>query len=489
MLPILNLNGYKIANPTLLARIRHEELESLFIGYGYTPYFVEGSDPDEMHQRMAATLDTIAPNSGSSEAGARKWRGRAAALADDRAADPQGLDRPEGGRWPQGRGLLARAPGALSDVRGDPAKLQLLEFWLRSYDPEALFDQDGRLRTELRALAPEGRRRMSANPHANGGVLRKELKLPDFRDYAVKVEQAGKVLHENTKPLGDFLRDVMRENMTSLPGLRSRRDRVEPPAVDLRGEQEGLDGRDAARGRRRRRAGPRRPGDGDAVRHTLVGWQEGYLLTGRHGFFHTYEAFAHVVNSMFNQHAKWLDISKNHVPWRASVSSQNILLSSTVWRQDHDGFSHQDPGFIDLVTNKSPTVSRVYLPPDANTLLVVADECLRSTDCINVIVADKQKHLQFTTIDEAIVHCAKGFGIWRRASNDEGSDPDVVIASCGDVATQERWQRPRSFASAFPTSRFASSTWWTSSGCSSRACTRMARPTATSTACSPSTSR
>jgi xylulose-5-phosphate/fructose-6-phosphate phosphoketolase len=263
------------------------------------------------------------------------------------------------------------------------------------------------------------------------------LKLPDFRAYAVDVTQAGKVLQENTRPLGEFLRDTMRENMNTFRVFgpdETASNRLQSIyevskkiwMADLLPEDE--DGGELAR-------------DGRVMEmlseHTLMGWLEGYLLSGRHGFFHTYEAFAHVVDSMFNQHAKWLDISKNHVPWRASVSSENILLSSTVWRQDHNGFSHQDPGFIDLVTNKSPSVTRVYLPPDANTLLAVADGCLRSTDCINVIVADKQKHLQFTTIDEAIVHCAKGLGVWRRASNDEGEEPDVVMAACGDVATQE----------------------------------------------------
>ena len=324
-----------------------------------------------------------------------------------------------------------------SDVRGNPANLQLLESWMRSYQPEALFDAGGRLLPELRALAPAGQRRMSANPHANGGLLRKELKLPDFRSYAVDVAQAGKVLHENTRPLGEFLRDVMRTNMTTFrvfgPDETASNRLQSIYEVSKKTWMADLLPEDADGGELAR--------DGRVMEmlseHTLVGWLEGYLLSGRHGFFHTYEAFAHVVDSMFNQHAKWLDICKNHVPWRASVSSQNILLSSTVWRQDHNGFSHQDPGFIDLVTNKSPTVTRVYLPPDANTLLVVADQCLRSTDCINVIVADKQKHLQFTTIDEAIVHCAKGIGIWRRASNDEGEEPDVVMASCGDVATQE----------------------------------------------------
>jgi xylulose-5-phosphate/fructose-6-phosphate phosphoketolase len=324
-----------------------------------------------------------------------------------------------------------------SDVRENPAHLKLLEDWLRSYKPEELFDERGELQHELKGLSPKGTRRMSANLHANGGLLRKALKLPDFRDYAVKVPQAGKVLHENTKPLGLFLRDVLRNNMTTF--------RVFGPDETASNRLQALyevskktwmadmlpedaDGGELAR-------------DGRVMEmlseHTLLGWLEGYLLTGRHGLFHTYEAFAHVIDSMFNQHAKWLDISKNHVPWRAAVSSENILLSSTVWRQDHNGFSHQDPGFIDLVTNKSSSVTRIYLPPDANTLLAVADHCLRSTNYVNVIVADKQKHLQFTTIDEAVVHCAKGLGVWQRASNDEGSEPDVVMASCGDVATME----------------------------------------------------
>ncbi len=438
VLPILNLNGYKIANPTILARISHEELEALFVGYGYQPYFVEGSDPPEMHQKMAATFDAV-----TAEIRAI-WR---------TARDANTAERP---RWPM---IVLRTPKGwtgpkeivghkvegswrshqvpIADVRTNPTSLKLLEDWMRSYQPAELFDTEGRLLPALRAVAPAGQRRMSANPHANGGLLRKSLRLPDFRRYAVTVAEAGRVLHENTRPLGEFLRDVLRDNMTRFrvfgpdETASNRLQAIYEASkkvwmADLLPED--ADGGELAR-------------DGRVMEmlseHTLIGWLEGYLLTGRHGFFHTYEAFAHVVDSMFNQYAKWLDICKNHVPWRASVSSQTILLSSTVWRQDHNGFSHQDPGFIDLVTNKSPSVTRIYLPPDANTLLVVADQCLRSTDCINVIVADKQKHLQFTTIDEAIVHCAKGIGIWRRASSDEGEEPDVVIASCGNVATQE----------------------------------------------------
>ena len=435
VLPILNLNGYKIANPSLLARISHEELESLFVGYGYTPYFVEGSDPAVMHQRMAAR-----------STGRRDIR-RAARRRDTGTPPPRWpmivLRSPKGWTGPaeikghkvEGSWRSHQVPFA--DVRDNPANLALLERWMRSYEPEALFDQAGTLVPALKALAPRGTKRMSANPHANGGLLRKALALPDFRDYALDVPSNGTLQHENTRPLGEYLRDVMARNMTSfrvfgpdetasnrlqaIYGATKKAWMAEVLPEDADGGELAPDGRVMEM----------------LSEHTLVGWQEGYLLTGRHGFFHTYEAFAHVIDSMFNQHAKWLDISKNHVPWRASVASQNILLSSTVWRQDHNGFSHQDPGFIDLVTNKSPSVTRVYLPPDANTLLAVMDRCLRSLDCINVIVADKQKHLQFTTIDEAIVHCEKGMGIWARASTDIGDEPDVVLASCGDVATME----------------------------------------------------
>ena len=438
VLPILNLNGYKIANPTVLARISHEELEALFVGYGYKPYFVEGSDPAEMHRAMAATLDTIVSEIRAIQTKAREGgeveRPRWPMIV---LRTPKGWTGPKEIRGHKVEGTWRSHQVPFSDVRGNSENLALLDNWLRSYKPEELFDSSGRLIPELRALAPDGRQRMSANPHANGGVLRRELKLPDFRNYAVDVTHAGRVLRENTHPLGEFLRDTMRENMNTFRVFgpdETASNRLQAVyevskkiwMADMLPEDE--DGGELAR-------------DGRVMEilseHTLMGWLEGYLLSGRHGFFHTYEAFAHVIDSMFNQHAKWLDISKNHVPWRASVASQNILLSSTVWRQDHNGFSHQDPGFIDLVTNKSPSVTRVYLPPDANTLLVVANECLRSTDCINVIVADKQKHLQFTTIDEAIVHCAKGMGVWRRASNDEDVEPDVVMASCGDVATQE----------------------------------------------------
>lgn len=438
VLPILNLNGYKIANPTILSRISHEELEALFIGYGYTPYFVEGDDPDIMHQKMAATLDEITASIRSIQQRARETgvaeRVRWPMIV---LRSPKGWTGPKEIKGHKAEGSWRSHQVPFADVRENPDSLQVLETWLRSYKPQELFDADGRLLDEYRELAPKGTRRMSANLHANGGLLRRDLKLPDFRDYAVSVPTAGAVRYENTRPLGEFLRDVMRNNLTSFrvfgPDETASNRLQALYEVSKKTWMADLLPEDADGGELSR--------DGRVMEmlseHTLLGWFEGYLLTGRHGFFHTYEAFAHVVDSMFNQHAKWLDISKNHVPWRAAVASQNILLSSTVWRQDHNGFSHQDPGFIDVVTNKSPSVTRIYLPPDANTLLVTADQCLRSTDCINVIVSDKQKHMQFTTIDEAVVHCAKGIGIWRRASNDEGVEPDVVMAACGDVPTLE----------------------------------------------------
>jgi xylulose-5-phosphate/fructose-6-phosphate phosphoketolase len=438
VLPILSLNGYKIANPTILARISREELEALFTGYGYHPYFVEGSDPISMHQKMASTLDHAIDEIHAIQKRAREscdtTRPRWPMII---LRTPKGWTGPKEIDGHKLEGFWRSHQVPIGDVRQSPAHLKMLEDWMRSYRPEELFDKRGALVPELQALAPKGTRRMSANPRANGGLLRKDLALPDFRKYAVPVEVRGAELYENTKPLGEFLRDVMRAN----PG----RFRVFGPDETASNRLQAIyqaskktwmadmlpedaDGGELAR-------------DGRVMEmlseHTLLGWLEGYLLTGRHGLFHTYEAFAHVIDSMFNQHAKWLDISKNHVEWRAPVASETILLSSTVWRQDHNGFSHQDPGFIDLVTNKSPSVTRIYLPPDANTLLAVADECLRSTDCVNVIVADKQRHLQFTTMDEAVIHCAKGIGMIARASTDIGVEPDVILASCGDVVTLE----------------------------------------------------
>ena len=438
VLPILNLNGYKISNPTILARITPEELDALFAGYGYKPYVVEGSDPAPTHRKMAEALEEAIGEIRAIRKKAREsgdaFRPRWPMIV---LRTPKGWTGPKevGGHKVEGTWRAHQVP--IPDVRTNPANLKMLEDWMKSYRPEELFDENGTLRPELKALAPKGSRRMSANPHANGGVLRRELKLPDFREYAVAVPEEGSVEHENTKPLGEFLRDVMKGNMTSF--------RVFGPDETASNKLQAIYG--ATKKTWMARMIPDDADGGELARdgrvmemlseHTLLGWLEGYVLTGRHGFLHTYEAFAHVMDSMVNQHAKWLDISKNHVPWRAPVSSANILLSSTVWRQDHNGFSHQDPGFIDLVTNKSASVTRVYLPPDANTLLSVADHCLRSTDYINVIVADKQKHLQFTTIDEAVIHCAKGLGIWARASTDAGKEPDVVLACCGDVATME----------------------------------------------------
>jgi xylulose-5-phosphate/fructose-6-phosphate phosphoketolase len=438
VLPILNLNGYKIANPSILARISHEELEALFVGYGYKPYFVEGSDPSTMHEKMAETLDRAIEEIRAVQRTARRsnepTRPRWPMIV---LRSPKGWTGPKELEGHKLEGSWRSHQVPFADVREKPSHLKVLDDWLRSYRPEELFDASGRLVPELQALSPKGARRMSANPHANGGLLRKKLKLPDFRSYAVPVLARGTSLHENTKPLGEFLRDVMRNNPTSFRVFgpdETASNRLQ--AVYEASKKtwmadmlpEDADGGELAR-------------DGRVMEmlseHTLLGWLEGYLLTGRHGFFHTYEAFAHVVDSMFNQHAKWLDISKNHVKWRAPVASENILLSSTVWRQDHNGFSHQDPGFIDLVANKAASVTRVYLPPDANTLLSVVDHCLRSTNFINVIVADKQKHLQFMSMDEAIIHCTKGLSIWARASTDAGEEPDVVLASCGDVVTLE----------------------------------------------------
>jgi xylulose-5-phosphate/fructose-6-phosphate phosphoketolase len=453
VLPILNLNGYKIANPTILSRISHDELTSLMVGYGYMPLFVEGDDPAKMHQLMASTLEQAVGQIRAQQKQARDsgktFRPQWPMIV---LRSPKGWTGPKEIKGHKVEGSWRSHQVPFSDVRGNPASLTLLADWLQSYKPEELFDRNGTLVPQLKALAPRGNRRISANPHANGGLLRKDLRLPDFRKYAVNVPARGAVEHENTKPLGQFLRDTMKNNMTSF--------RVFGPDETASNRLQSL-----YEVTKKTWMADMLPEDADGgelspdgrvmemlSEHTLLGWLEGYLLTGRHGFFHTYEAFAHVVDSMFNQHAKWLDISKNHVPWRASVASENILLSSTVWRQDHNGFSHQDPGFIDLAANKGASVVRVYLPPDANTLLVVADHCLRSTDCINVIVADKQKHLQFTTIDEAITHCAKGIGIWPRASTDAGRGGHSARAPPRSETTLRQRRRPVQAAARVRTS-------------------------------------
>jgi xylulose-5-phosphate/fructose-6-phosphate phosphoketolase len=436
VLPILHLNGYKIANPTLLGRISHEQLESLFIGYGYKPYFVEGSDPEAMHQVMAAALEKVL-----SDIQAIQHEARTKGVTHFPEWPMIVLRTPKGWRGPkevEGHKVEGfwRAHQVPFDVQENPAHLKLLEDWLRGYKPEELFDKNGKLLPELKELAPTGPRRLSANPITNGGLVRKALRLPDFRNYAVEVTQPGTTMVENTRPLGTYLRDVMRNNMdnfrvfgpdetasnrlTAIYEATQKTWMLEIKPEDADGSELSPDGRVMEM----------------LSEHTLEGWLEGYLLTGRHGFFASYEAFVHVIDSMFNQHAKWLEKCLE-VPWRTPVSSLNLLVTSTVWRQDHNGFSHQDPGFLDVVTNKSTKVTRIYLPPDVNCLLSVADHCLRSTNCINVIVADKQFHLQYLTMDEAIKHCSKGIGILDWASNDQGSEPDVVLACAGDVPTME----------------------------------------------------
>jgi xylulose-5-phosphate/fructose-6-phosphate phosphoketolase len=437
VLPILHLNGYKINNPTLLARISHEELEDLFKGYGWTPHFVEGSDPMTMHQKMAATLEQCVKEIRRIQSEAREsgefTRPRWPMII---LRSPKGWTGPKEVDGKKVEGFWRAHQVPLAGIHENPSHLKQLEKWLRSYKPEELFDKTGALIPELKELAPKGSRRMSANPHANGGVLRKALRLPDFRKYGIKVDKPGALSHENARPLGIFLRDVMKENMANFrvfgpdENTSNKLDNIYEVSKklwladyfpeDSDGGQLATDGRVLEM----------------LSEHTLEGWLEGYLLTGRHGFFSTYEAFAHVIGSMFNQHAKWLSIC-NHMRWRAPVSSLNLFITSTVWRQDHNGFTHQDPGFLDLVVNKSPSVCRIYLPPDVNSLLSVVNHCLNSTNYINVIVCDKQKHLQYMTMDEAIVHCTKGLGIWQKASNDQGTEPDVVMATAGDIPTKE----------------------------------------------------
>ena len=437
VLPVLHLNGYKINNPTILSRISHEELEDLFKGYGWKPYFVEGADPMEMHQKMAEVMEECVLEIRQIQQQARSnndaFRPRWPMIV---LRSPKGWTGPKEVDGHKVEGFWRAHQVPLAGVKENPEHLQQLEDWLRSYKPEELFDEAGSLVAELKALAPKGVRRMGANPHANGGLLRHSLRMPDFRDYAVDVLHPGNQQVENTRPLGKLLRDIMQLNGHNFrvfgpdENSSNKLDNIYEVSKKLWMADylpEDADGGELSK-------------DGRVMEmlseHTLEGWLEGYLLTGRHGFFSTYEAFVHVIDSMFNQHAKWLDISRD-IPWRAPISSLNLLITSTVWRQDHNGFTHQDPGFLDIVVNKSPTVCRIYLPPDVNCLLSVADHCLRSTDGINVIVADKQKHFQFLDMDAAIKHCTKGLGIWDWASNDQGEEPDVVMVGCGDVPTQE----------------------------------------------------
>jgi xylulose-5-phosphate/fructose-6-phosphate phosphoketolase len=438
VLPILHLNGYKIANPTISARITPEELHSLFVGFGWSPILVEGDDPWLMHQKMAAAVESCVDQIRSIQEQARRNR------------------KPDRPRWPM---IILRSPKGwtapkeldghklegswrahqipIPGIAENPEHLKILEAWMRHYQPEKLFDANGRLIPELKELAPAGNRRMSANPHANGGLLRKALHLPDFRNYSVPVTAPGGSEAEATFVLGQFLRDVMRENMKNFrvfgadETASNRLQAIYEASKKTwlaESKPEDLDGGELAP-------------DGRVMEmlseHTLEGWAEGYVLTGRHAFFASYEAFFHIIDSMFNQHAKWLEKCKTEVKWRAPLPSLNLLVTSTVWRQDHNGFTHQDPGFLDVVTNKSSQVTRIYLTPDANCLLSMVDHCLRSVDYVNVIVADKQPHLQYLDIEAAVRHCEKGLGIWSWASNDQNSEPDVVMACAGDVATME----------------------------------------------------
>jgi xylulose-5-phosphate/fructose-6-phosphate phosphoketolase len=434
VLPFLHLNGYKIANPTVLARIPEAELDSLLEGCGWRPLIVAGDDPAAVHQALAAAIDEALDEIAAFQRAARR---------DGETSRPRWpmivLRTPKGWTGPktvdgvQIEGTWRAHQVPVLAARENPEHLRLVEEWLQSYRPEELFDDSGRLVPELAALAPRGERRMSANPHANGGVLLRDLDLPDFRDYAVAVEQPGASFGEATRVLGGFLRDVIARNgetfrllgpdetasnrLDAVFAVTSRAWDAETMPTD-----EGL------------------AQDGRVMEvlseHLCQGWLEGYLLTGRHGLFNCYEAFIHIVDSMFNQHAKWLKVTRD-LPWRRPIASLNYLLSSHVWRQDHNGFSHQDPGFIDHVVNKKAEIIRVYLPPDANTLLSVADHCLRSRDYVNVIVAGKQPALNYLSIDEAVIHCTRGVGIWEWASNDGDDEPDVVLACCGDIPTLE----------------------------------------------------
>jgi xylulose-5-phosphate/fructose-6-phosphate phosphoketolase len=435
VLPVLHLNGYKIAGPTVLARIPKEELTDLFTGYGYKLFFVEGDDPPLMHQLMAATMDK--------------------AIAEIQRIQREARQNPDGPRpgWPL---IVLRSPKGWTGPKmvdglqiegtfrahqvpvtdlSKPGHLKILEDWMRSYKAEELFDANGKFLPELAALAPKGKRRMGANPHANGGLLLKELKMPDFRDYAVKVVKPGSAFDESTRVLGRFLRDVLKLNQENanfrimgpdetdsnrLSAVFEVTDRTSEAEILPNDDHVGRNGRVME----------------VLSEHMCQGWLEGYLLTGRHGFFSCYEAFIHIVTSMYNQHAKWLEAVR-HIPWRKPIASLNYLLTSHVWRQDHNGFSHQDPGFLDNAVNKKPELVRAYFPPDANTLLSVADHCLRSKNYVNIIVAGKQPELQWLDMDSAVKHCSAGIGVWKWASNDEGGEPDAVLACAGDVPTLE----------------------------------------------------
>lgn len=437
VLPILHLNGFKIANPTLLARIERDELEDLFKGYGYHPYFVAGSDPETMHQLMATTLDVVFAEIKEIQAHARTQnsskRPRWPMII---LQTPKGWTGPKqiDGKPVEGSWRAHQVP--FTDFATNPSRLKTLEDWMKSYRPQELFDEKGKLNSELADLAPQGNRRMGANPHANGGVLLRDLRMPDFRDYAVALAKPAEIYEESTRILGKFLRDIMKLNMESRNFRVMGPDETASNRLDALFEVTGraFDGEIYATDDEN--LSPTGRVMEVLSEHLCQGWLEGYLLTGRHGFFSCYEAFIHIIDSMFNQHAKWLK-STGHISWRRPIASLNYLLTSHVWRQDHNGFSHQDPGFIDHVANKKAEVIRIYLPPDANTLLSVADHCLKSRNYVNVIVAGKQPALQYLTMDEAVLHCAKGLGLWKWASNDFDDEPDAVIACAGDVPTME----------------------------------------------------
>jgi xylulose-5-phosphate/fructose-6-phosphate phosphoketolase len=436
VLPILHLNGYKIANPTVLGRMSDGQLTELFTGYGYRPCFIEGHEPDPMHQKMACVLETTVSEIHAIQQKARTGHDSIlAAWPMIVLRTPKGWTGPKvvDGKPVEGTWRAHQVP--VTDFAGHPDHLKILEDWMKSYHPEELFDANGKFVSELASLAPQGNRRMGANPHANGGVLLKDLRMPDFRNYRIEVPRPGQVVGEGTRILGHFLRDVMKFNKESrnfrvfgpdetasnrLEALYEVTDKIFMEPTVATDEHLSPEGRVME----------------VLSEHMCQGWLEGYLLTGRHGFFSCYEAFIHIIDSMFNQHAKWLKVILK-IPWRRSIASLNYLLTSHVWRQDHNGFTHQDPGFIDHVVNKKADVVRVYLPPDANTLLSVADHCLRSRNYVNVIVAGKQPALQWLDIDRAIEHCTTGIGIWDWASSDQGSEPDVVMACAGDVPTLE----------------------------------------------------
>jgi xylulose-5-phosphate/fructose-6-phosphate phosphoketolase len=447
VLPILHLNGYKIAGPTVLARISHEELDQLFRGYGYKPYFVEGDDPDKLHQLMASTLDIIVAEIKDIQTKARsdgfkerpKWP-----MIIFRTLKGWTCPKVVDGLPVEGTFRAHQVP--ITDFVKKPEHLKILEQWMKSYNAKELFDKSGRLIPELSELAPKGERRMGANPHANGGLRLKKLKMPDFRNYALKVNKPGTIVGEATRVQGQFIRDVLKQNTNNFrvfspDETASNRwgDVFEVTNRCSTAEIIPIDDHIAPDGRVMEMLSE----------HQCEGWLEGYLLTGRHGFFSCYEAFIHIIDSMFNQHAKWLKVAHD-IPWRQPIASLNYLLSSHVWRQDHNGFSHQDPGFIDHVVNKKADIIRVYLPPDANTLLSVTDHCLRSLDYVNVIVAGKQPALQWMDIDSAVKHCTSGLGIWEWASNDKGVEPDVVMACCGDIPTLETLAAVEMLRSNFP---------------------------------------